>query len=95
MAVYLLHFSKPLAHARHYLGFADTVESIPKRIERHQRGDGAKLTKAASQAGIELQLARTWPEGNRDFERKLKNGKRGPRLCPICNEEKKRGEEIT
>ncbi len=84
MAVYLIHFSKPLAHARHYLGFADRADSIPARIERHARGDGAKLTKAAVTAGIELQLARVWEDGDRNFERKLKNQKQGPKLCPLC-----------
>ena len=84
MAVYLLCFSRPLSHARHYLGFADTVESIPARIIRHQKGDGAKLTKAAVREGIEFELTRVWPEGTREFERQLKNGKRGPRLCPKC-----------
>lgn len=90
MAVYLIHFSKPLAHARHYLGFADTPESIPSRLERHRSGHGAKLTKAATAAGIEFEITRIWVDGTRDFERKLKNQKQGPKLCPLCIAEKKK-----
>ncbi len=81
--IYLLHFEKPFKHAKHYLGFTDDLE---RRIERHKRGDGSKLIAAVVKANIGFVLARVWPEGDRNFERKLKNGKNTPRLCPLCQE---------
>jgi hypothetical protein len=47
------------------------------------RGKGAKITQAAHARGIPFVIARTW-QGDRSFERKIKNRKEGPRLCPIC-----------
>ena len=80
--VYLLHFDSNLAHARHYIGFAD--RSVKKRVTQHQQGQGAALTRAVVAAGIGIQWVRTW-EGDRHFERRLKNQKNAPRLCPVCN----------
>jgi predicted GIY-YIG superfamily endonuclease len=79
MGVYLLHFSKPYQHARHYLGWA---RDIAARVEEHQAGRGARLTAVAVAAGIELKLSRTW-RGDRGRERQLKQ--RGKtRCCPAC-----------
>jgi predicted GIY-YIG superfamily endonuclease len=79
--IYLLHFKKPVKHARHYLGSADDVV---ERIERHRRGNGARLTQVATEQGIEMELVRTW-EGGKKEERELKRQKNSPRLCPLCN----------
>jgi len=81
--VYLLHFDTPYKHARHYLGSSDDVA---ERIERHRQGRGARLMEVIAQAGIGFQLARTW-DGGRTEERKLKNQKNSPRLCPICDKD--------
>jgi predicted GIY-YIG superfamily endonuclease len=35
MSIYLLHFDKPLHHAKHYLGLADDLEA---RLARHTAG---------------------------------------------------------
>ena len=78
---YLLHFSKPYKHAKHYLGSAD---DLPTRLQQHDTGQGARLTQVVREAGIELILARTW-NGDRAFERRLKRQHNSPRLCPICN----------
>ena len=78
---YLLHFSKPYKHARHYLGSA---KDLYVRLQQHNAGQGARLTQVVREAGIELYLARTW-NGDRAYERKLKRQHGGPRLCPICN----------
>ena len=83
--IYLIHFSSPLKHAKHYLGFVEKAEGLDNRIKKHTNGSGAKLTAAASRAGIEFTIVRVWPNGDRTFERKLKNRKEGPVLCPICN----------
>jgi hypothetical protein len=81
MAVYLIHFDRPYKHSRHYLGFADNVDA---RLERHRAGHGSRLMEVITNAGITWQLARTWT-GDRKFERRLKNRKESPALCPICS----------
>lgn len=82
MAVYLLHFSEKYRHAGHYIGFANDVEG---RINHHRNGTGARLTQVVTDFGIQLQVARIWQDGDRAFERKLKNCKHAARYCPICN----------
>ncbi len=79
--VYLLHFLKPYRHAKHYLGYSTNLD---KRITDHLAGMGARLLEVVTDARIEWKLARTWP-GDRELERKLKNRKEAPKLCPICN----------
>lgn len=81
MAVYLLHFEPAYRHARHYTGFA---EDVAPRVNAHLAGHGARLTQVAHDAGCDMILARVWPEGDRAFERRIKNQKMAPRLCPIC-----------
>ena len=73
--VYLLHFSEPYYHARHYLGYTNNLEA---RIERHKAGNGSPLVAAVVAAGIGVELARTW-NGDRHLERRLKNRKNTPR----------------
>ncbi len=85
MAVYLIHFNRPLQHARHYLGFTD---NLADRLESHRQGRGARLIQVITEQGIDWVLARVWPEGDRKLERQLKNRKESPRLCPICQNQK-------
>lgn len=80
--IYLIHFDKPLKHASHYIGFVE--RNLKKRIERHRAGSGAKILRAANEAKISWDVVRTWPDGTRDDERKLKNSKNSKRLCPVC-----------
>lgn len=77
--IYLLHFSQPFGHARHYLGWARDLE---RRLEHHRRGTGANLMRHAGMAGVTFQLARTWP-GTRTDERRMHNGGHA-RRCPVC-----------
>ena len=79
--MYLVHFSRPYYHARHYLGFA---LDLHRRLARHRRGEGSPLLAAVVDDGIELNLARTWCKVTRALERR---GHRSPRrrFCPICN----------
>ena len=84
MTCYLLHFSRPYKHAKHYLG---TAEDVQARLEQHRAGHAARLTQVVVEAGIELDLVRTWP-GGRAKERQLKRQKHGPRLCPVCHPER-------
>lgn len=83
MTCYLLHFDRKLSHAQHYLGYAD--RKLENRIKQHRTGKGASLTRAAVEAGITLNLVRTWEGGDRTLERQLKRRKNSPKLCPICN----------
>lgn len=82
--IYLLHFDRPYRHARHYLGYTDNLE---QRLADHRSGRGAKLTAAASAAGVVFTVARTWrgKRANRTYERQLHKQKMSPRLCPLCN----------
>ncbi len=84
--VYLIHFSVPYFHAKHYLG---STAALDHRLSRHQSGDGARLMEVITEAGIPWELSRLWrcdsPEEARVLERKLKHTHgHGPALCPIC-----------
>ena len=81
MAVYLLHLSQPMSHARHYIGWANDLDA---RIAHHRDGTGARFTQVAVQRGIELLLARVWPDQDKAFERRLKNYKHPTTFCPMC-----------
>lgn len=85
--VYLIHFDKPLGdlanirgQAQHYLGYTDDLEA---RLERHREGNGSAIMAAVVKSGITWHVVRTW-EGDRTLERKLKQRKNSPKLCPIC-----------
>jgi hypothetical protein len=82
--VYLICFHQKFKHAKHYIGFAVSAESFEKRIQCHRSGRGANLLKVIAHAGIGFDVVRTWPEGDRNFERKLKNRKNSSQLCPLC-----------
>lgn len=78
--VYLLHFDRPLSHARHYMGW---TSGLHERLAAHRDGRGARLTAVLREVGIGWKLARAW-RGGRTDERRLKRRKEAPRLCPIC-----------
>ncbi len=78
--VYLLHFDQAYKHAQHYIGIAADLRA---RLTKHAMGQGARLMEVITAAGITWQLARTW-RGDRQLERRLKNRKEAPALCPIC-----------
>jgi len=82
--VYLLHFSQKYKHAAHYMGSTDDLD---RRLTQHREGRGARLVQVIRQAGLDFELARTWP-GGRLLERHLKDTWHGAvRLCPICSGE--------
>jgi len=89
-ACYLIHFSSPLGHARHYAGFVDAekrglpcAEAVEAKLGEHKAKRGARICTVAVERGIELVLARTWPGKGRKFERWLKRGSLVP-YCPLC-----------
>ncbi len=89
-ATYLIHFSEPFGHAKHYTG--STTRSVEERFAEHVAGKGANLTAKVVAAGIGLTLARVW-DGDRAMETRLKyrgnvartGVKQGmSRYCPLC-----------
>ena len=83
--IYLLHFHRPLSHARHYMGWTG---DLPSRLAQHTAKNGSALMAAVGLARIGWTLAKTWVGVTRDDERRFKNAKNNPRLCPICNPRK-------
>jgi len=83
MAVYLLHFDRPIAHAQHYVGFTDNLKL---RIQQHHNGrSGARLVSEFFNRRIDFVVARVWEDAGREFERHLKvKRKNVTGLCPIC-----------
>jgi hypothetical protein len=47
--VYLLHFTEPYRHARHYMGW---TENLPARLALHTEGRGARLVEVVIGHGI-------------------------------------------
>lgn len=78
--VYLLHFSRPYYHARHYLGF---TLNLNRRLREHRRGAGSPLMAAVVEDEIEPFLARTWSQVTRAFEKRAHHTARR-QACPIC-----------
>lgn len=88
--VYLLCFDKKFKHARHYIGFAESEFTFENRLRHHKKGRGSRLMDAVTKAGIDFKVSRTWANGDRNFERKLKNRKNAAKLCPLCVERARR-----
>jgi predicted GIY-YIG superfamily endonuclease len=82
--IYLVHFTQPYRHARHYTGWTTDLDS---RLAEHHKGRGARLLQVITQAGIDWTLARAWP-GTRERERQLKRQGGASRRCPICRAER-------
>jgi predicted GIY-YIG superfamily endonuclease len=78
--IYLLHFDRPLVHARHYVGWTTDLEA---RLDEHGGSNGSALMRAVKDAGIGWTLARTWT-GDRDHERRIKRAGGKTRICPVC-----------
>lgn len=84
MTVYLLHFDSPISPdhtTQHYVGYTDHLRD---RLELHAIGRGARLTQVARERGIGWRLVRTWPDGGRTLERRIKRARHVPDFCPVC-----------
>jgi hypothetical protein len=87
--IYLIHFDRPLAHARHYIGFS-TKQSPLARLKVHRANQGAHILRVLNTLGIGYHVARVWRKKKRSDERDMKNAKCAPHHCPFCNPHKKR-----
>ncbi len=76
--IYILAIEPPLQHARYYVGYCDD-DRLERRLQHHNAGTGAALTRAAIQTGRTLRLVATL-DGDRAAERRLKNQKNTPRI---------------
>jgi hypothetical protein len=85
--VYLLHFDRPLAHARHYVGVA-LDGNVDRRLAEHLAGQGSPLVRAVVAAGIRVDLVLS-AQGDRKLERRWHN-RHGSRICPRCNAPRQR-----
>jgi predicted GIY-YIG superfamily endonuclease len=82
--VYLIHFDRPYRHARHYTGWTRDETTLPRRVSHHRKGSGARLLQVVAAAGIGFKVVRTWPDGDRNKERRLKRSGGASRYCPVC-----------
>lgn len=78
--VYVLHFTSPFKHAKHYTGWA---ADFAARLAQHRSGTGARLMQVIAENGIGFEVAKTF-QGTRTDERRLKNRGGASRHCPIC-----------
>ena len=93
--LYLLHFDEPIAHAQHYLG---STERLQTRLKEHATGHGSTLTTEFHKRAIGFTVARVWIVQHRTAEQIAKHQKNAPSMCWICNPENQRfniGESVT
>lgn len=86
MIVYIIHFSKKLGHAQHYIG---TTKVYKKRMAAHRANRGASILKACNERGIKWRVVDK-QIGSRKLERKLKSRKDTASLCPVCKHKRRR-----
>lgn len=94
--VYIIHFSEPLAHARHYLGYVQSNHPTAswRRYKQHITGQGARITQVANERGIKMSITRVMANQTRKDERRLKNQKNTAHLCPVCRMERAQGRQV-
>jgi len=56
-----------------------------KRRRGEKHGNGATFMGFVNFMKIQWRLARTWDGADPSFEKKLKDYKKAPYLCPVCN----------
>jgi hypothetical protein len=93
--LYILHFTSLIGNpantralAGHYTGWTYDPE---ERDAKHRAGEGAALTRAAVERGVDWTMYVLGP-GAWGAEKALKRLKAGPRLCPICGRRHPRGQ---
>jgi predicted GIY-YIG superfamily endonuclease len=81
--IYIIHFAQKLHHAQHYVGTCRD-DRLSARLQEHASGQGASLTRAVAQRGIDMWLARTLPDMSYEQERRIKAAGHIKHLCPLC-----------
>ena len=87
MDLYIIHFSKPFKHARHYIGIAQDAE---KRFERHLSGRGAVLIREAIKADIGIKFTKYIISTHDGYstakaeEKRIKSHNNHKKRCPEC-----------
>lgn len=85
--VYLIHFDQPIGNerhrAQHYIGY---TKNLKRRLVEHSSGNGSRIVNVVVELGISWQLVKTWTDGTRELERRLKRQKHAWRHCEICRE---------
>lgn len=82
--VYVLHFFRPISHARHYIGCTTDIKA---RLTTHAQGRGANLVRVALAQGIGFRLAALGVCSMtcmRRLERQLKNWHGAEEHCECC-----------
>jgi predicted GIY-YIG superfamily endonuclease len=83
--VYIVHLSRPIRHARNYLGSAKNLRA---RIRDHRSGNGSPLLAEANRRGIDWHVSRIWRTRSHRAawrtEIHLKNRRDTPKMCPDC-----------
>ncbi len=83
--VYIIHLNEKLGHAGHYVGYSSNV---PRRIEKHIKGNGSAFMTAVAERGISWEVAMVWLGKDWTFEKSIKH-RHGSieQYCPICQKE--------
>jgi hypothetical protein len=81
--LYLLHFHRRLGTGKHsiqhYLGFTPDLDA---RLDKHRRGQGARITQVLKERGIVWDVVAVWPD-NRQIENALKLHS-ATQICTVC-----------
>jgi len=85
MTVYVIEFGESIGNksnrrgqAKFYVGYCENGRE-EKRLAEHRKGNGASITRAVAQKGIEMNIVLTI-DGDRKVERWFKNKKDTPRI---------------
>ncbi len=70
--VYIIKLSRPMCHARYYVGYSVNVQS---RLYYHRIGKGCHFTRAMYEKHISFEVIAFIPSGTRTTERRIKNYK--------------------
>lgn len=87
MAVYTIHFDERYKHAQHYTGYLTRAANLERRMRYHVTGNGARLMRAVTQAGIGWTVVLLDHIGDQRLERRLKIIGHPERRCPACKGE--------
>lgn len=83
LQIYILHFTPPYKHARHYTGISKEANL---RVERHIRGTTkVRLVNVIHEQGHSISVGNMFSVPNKLSEKALKKGKSVPDYCSICN----------